>query len=159
MSAPANARVPAQEPVNKGVAPEQRLLWNSDNVKDVAESLGISKLGEEELRTLSQDVEYRIGQIIIESLRYMRASKRSDMVVDDVSEALRTLNVEPLFGYITNRPLKYGEASLGSQALYYVEDEEQEFEKMINYPLPKIPRDSTFTRKFEKDGMTLILIY
>ncbi len=35
------------------------------------------------------------------------------MVVDDVSEALRTLNVEPLFGYITNRPLKYGEASLG----------------------------------------------
>ena len=38
------------------------------------------------------------------------------------------------------------EASLGpGQPLYYVEDEEVDFEKLINAPLPKVPREITFT--------------
>ncbi|KAI1370430.1 DUF1546-domain-containing protein [Hypoxylon crocopeplum] len=141
MSATRDARASLQDAANKGPAQEQRLLWNPENVRDVAESVGISKLGDEGLRTLSQDVEYRIGQIIVESLRFMRLGKRTCMSVQDISQAIRVLDVEPLYGYDTSRALKYGEASLGSQALYYVEDEEVEFEKMINQSLPKIPRD------------------
>lgn len=125
---------------------EPRLLWNPENVKDVAESLGIGLLGDEALRTLSQDVEYRIGQVIIEALRFMRAAKRTNMTVQDISQALRVLDVEPLYGYDSTRPLKYGEASLGpGQPLFYIEDEEVDFEKLINAPLPKVPRDMTFT--------------
>jgi len=149
MSANRAAAGAAQDAASKSSANEPRLLWNPDNVKDVAESVGIAALGDEALRTLSQDVEYRIGQVIIEALRFMRAAKRTTMTVQDISLALRVLDVEPLYGYESTRPLRYGEASLGpGQPLFYIEDEEVDFEKMINQPLPKVPRDTNFTGQY-----------
>lgn len=122
-----------------------KLLWNPDNVRDVADSIGIS-LADEPLRVLAQDVEYRIGQVIVESLRLMRAANRTTLTVQDVSLALKVLDVEPLYGYESTRPLRYGEASLGpGQPLFYIDDEEVDFEKVINAPLPKVPRDMSFT--------------
>ncbi|KAK4114789.1 TAF6-like protein [Canariomyces notabilis] len=122
-----------------------KLLWNPDSVRDVADALGIS-LADEPLRVLAQDVEYRIGQVIVESLRFMRAANRTTLTVQDVSQALKVLDVEPLYGYESTRPLRYGEASLGpGQPLYYIDDEEVDFEKVINAPLPKVPRDMSFT--------------
>ncbi|CAK7567965.1 MAG: histone H4-like TAF Taf6, SAGA complex subunit [Sporothrix epigloea] len=123
-----------------------RLLWNQDNVRDVAESVGISQIGDDAMRCLSQDVEYRIGQVIIEALRFMRAASRTTLTVQDVSLAMRVLDVEPLYGYESTRPLRFGEASLGpGQSLFYIEDEEVDFEKLINAPLPKVPRDASMT--------------
>ncbi|KAM0273255.1 hypothetical protein ACHAQH_008352 [Verticillium albo-atrum] len=126
--------------------PETKLLWNPENVKDVAESVGISVLNDDALRVLTQDAEYRIGQVVIEALRFMRAARRTTLTVGDIAQALRVLDVEPLYGYESTRPLRYGEASLGpGQPLYYLEDEEVDFEKLINAPLPKVPRDMSFT--------------
>lgn len=128
------------------MAETPKLLWNPDNVKDVAESVGISSLNDEALKCLTQDVEYRIGQVIVESLRFMRAARRTTLTVNDISLALRALDVEPLYGYDSTRPLRYGEASLGpGQPLFYIEDEEVDFEKLINAPLPMVPRDMGFT--------------
>ncbi|KAK3370385.1 TAF6-like protein [Podospora didyma] len=122
-----------------------KLLWNQENVKDIAESIGIA-LGDDPLRLLTQDVEYRVGQVIVESLRFMRAANRTTLMVQDIAQALKVLDVEPLYGYESTRPLKYGEASLGpGQPLFYIEDEEVDFEKIINHPLPKVPRDMSFT--------------
>ncbi len=123
-----------------------RLLWNPDNVKDVAESVGIAQLGDDAMRCLAQDVEYRIGQVLVESLRFMRAAGRTTLTVQDVSLALHVLDVEPLYGYESTRPLRFGEASIGpGQPLFYVEDEEVEFEKLVNAPLPRVPRDVSLT--------------
>ncbi|KAI1505804.1 hypothetical protein F5X99DRAFT_218050 [Biscogniauxia marginata] len=141
-----DVRGSVQDAGNKGTAGEQRLLWNPENVKDVAESVGVATMNEETLRTLSQDVEYRIGQVLVEALRFMRLAKRTTMTGKDISLALRVLDVEPLYGYDSTRPLRYGEASLGpGQPLFYIDDEEVDFEKLINAPLPKVPRDMTLT--------------
>jgi len=125
---------------------EPKLLWNTDNVRDVAESVGISALNEDAVRALSQEVEFRLGQVIIEALRFMQAGKRTVLGTQDISQALKVLDVEPLYGYESTRPLRFGEASLGpGQPLFYIEDEEVDFEKLINAPLPKVPRDMTLT--------------
>lgn len=134
-----------------------KLLWSTENVKDVAESVGIGSMSDEALKALAQDVEYRIGQVIIEALRLMRAARRTTMTVNDISLALRVLDAEPLYGYDSTRPLRYGEASLGpGQPLFYIEDEEVDFEKLINAPLPRVPRDMNFTgrpRLAERDAL------
>ncbi|KAI0835163.1 TAF-domain-containing protein [Hypoxylon sp. FL0890] len=148
MATSRDVRGSVQDTANRGSVNEPRLLWNQESVRDVAESVGAPRIGDEALRTLSQDVEYRIGQVIIEALRYMRLAKRTHLTTQDVSQAMRVLDVEPMYGYNAVRPLTFGEASLGPQALYYVEDEEVDFEKLINAPLPKLPKDITLTDHF-----------
>ena len=129
--------------------PKHHNVWNPDNVKDVAESVGISNLNEDAVRAVSQEAEYRLGQVIVEAMRFMRAGKRTTLSTQDISQALKVLDVEPLYGYESTRPLRFGEASLGpGQPLFYLEDEEIDFEKLINAPLPKVPRDISLTGKY-----------
>ena len=121
-------------------------VWNPDNVVDVAESIGITNLQKDATEHLARDVEFRISQVLEEALKFMRHGKRTTLTTQDISQALRLLDVEPLYGYESTRPLRFGEASIGpGQSLFYVEDEELEFEKLINAPLPKVPREMTFT--------------
>ncbi|GAB7347322.1 hypothetical protein MBLNU459_g3400t1 [Dothideomycetes sp. NU459] len=115
-------------------------IWNPDNITDVAESVGIGSLHGDVVTQLAQDVEYRISQVLEEALKFMRHGKRTTLGTQDISQALRLLDIEPLYGYESTRPLRFGEASIGpGQPLYYVEDEEVDFEKLINAPLPKVP--------------------
>jgi transcription initiation factor TFIID subunit 6 len=120
-------------------------LWNPDNIKDVGESVGLGNLGKEVVDHLARDVDYRLAQVLEHALKFMRHSRRTTLHTEDISKALSALDIEPLFGYESTRPLRFGEAPTGGQPIYYLEDDEIDFEKLINAPLPKVPREISFT--------------
>ena len=121
-------------------------LWNLENIRDASEATGVSNLRKDILETLARDVDYQLSMVIDEALRFMRHAKRTTLSAKDISCALRVLDVEPLFGYESTRPLRFGEASIGpGQPLFYIEDDEVDFEKLINAPLPKVPREISYT--------------
>ena len=120
--------------------------WNPENVEDIAESIGIANLSNDALQSMTADIEFRLCQVLEEALKFMRHGKRTTLHTQDVAQALRVLDVEPLYGYESTRPLRFGEASIGpGLPLFYVEDEEMDFERLINQPLPKVPREISFT--------------
>lgn len=127
--------------------PLSHTLWSPhDTVKDAAESLGIN-VPEDAAKNLAMDVEYRIHEILETAIKFMRHSKRKLLMTDDINHALSVLNIEPLYGYDNSQPLAFKEALVGAggQTLYYIDDHEVEFEKLINQELPKVPRQTTFT--------------
>ncbi|KAI7907560.1 uncharacterized protein BX663DRAFT_425451 [Cokeromyces recurvatus] len=75
----------------------------------------------------------------------MRHSKRTKLSVDDINAALRVKNVEPLYGYTCGETPKFRKTTINSTDIYFDDDEEVDFEKVLSKPLPKIPLDVTFT--------------
>ncbi|GEQ68614.1 hypothetical protein JCM33374_g2282 [Metschnikowia sp. JCM 33374] len=133
--------------MDPGKIPLSHTLWSPhDTVKDSAEFLGVT-LPEDAAKNLAMDVEYRIHEILECANKFMRHSKRKLLTTGDINHALRVLNIEPLFGYDTSRPPVFKEALFGAsgQTLYYLDENELEFEKLINQELPKVPRQATYT--------------
>ncbi|SSD60906.1 related to Transcription initiation factor TFIID subunit 6 [Saccharomycodes ludwigii] len=97
------------------------------------------------------DVEYRILEIIEQAVKFKRHSKRDILTSDDISKALKVLNVEPLYGYPsgTNTSKDFKKLVVGNgqqqQTIYYLNDEEVSFDELINQPLPQVPRLPSFT--------------
>lgn len=127
-------------------------IWSPhDTVKDVAESLGIDNIPDDVLKALAMDVEYRILEIIEQAVKFKRHSKRDVLTTSDVAKALSVLNVEPLYGYhdgsAHNRDVSFTKVNIGNtdQSIYFMNDEEVDFEKLINEPLPQVPRLPTFS--------------
>lgn len=127
--------------------PLSHSLWSpNDTVKDVAELLGIT-LPDDAARNLAMDVEYRIHEILETAALFMRHSKRKILASMDIAAALRTLNIEPLYGYDNSQNVSFKQALVGAGGLtlYYIDEHELDFEKIVNAELPPVPRVSSFT--------------
>lgn len=122
-------------------------LWSPyETIKDVSELIGVN-LSDDVARNLALDVEYRIHEILETAIKFMRHSKRKILTISDIDHAFKVLNIEPLYGYNDFQPLNFVEVLSGvdGQSLYYIDDAELDFEKLINQDLPKVPRQCTFS--------------
>src|SRR5689334_7234195 len=75
----------------------------------------------------------------------MRHARRTTLTTSDIDLALRTLNIEPLYGHFPHNPPTFRRAppfpSLPSAgSVYFVEDEEIEFDRVLREEKVSMPR-------------------
>lgn len=112
------------------------MLFSKETLRSFAQSRGIGNIEDDALRVLSQDLEYRIKEVCQEGSKFMLASKRTKLSIEDINHALISRNVDPLFGYDPQESLVFRGLPSG---IYYVPDEEIDLEEYLDRPLPKLP--------------------
>lgn len=113
-----------------------------ETVEVIAQSIGISNFSTDAALALAPDVEYRIREIMQEAIKCMRHSRRTTLTTDDVDEALKLRNVEPVYGFASGGPLRFRRA-IGYRDLFYLDDKDVEFKDVIEAPLPRAPLDTS----------------
>ncbi|EKM79555.1 hypothetical protein AGABI1DRAFT_74664, partial [Agaricus bisporus var. burnettii JB137-S8] len=145
------------KPKNRPPQTVQSGIYKSDAIKDAAESLGIN-ISDTVASVLASDVEYRIHQVVEEASRFMRHGRRTTLTSSDIDLALRTLNIEPLYGHLPFSQPSYRKAlpfpqmnqpgsSQPSAAgpVYFVEDEEIDFERVMREEKVMLPKGVSWT--------------
>ncbi|XP_028401111.1 transcription initiation factor TFIID subunit 6-like [Dendronephthya gigantea] len=112
-----------------------------ESIKTIASSNGITKLNDEALQFLLDDVNFRLKEVSQEALKFMRKAKRRKLSSSDFDNSLRVRNVEPLCGFLSSEFIPFRFTSGGGRDLYYYDDPEIELSKIIGTPLPRLPLD------------------
>ncbi|ESK91391.1 transcription initiation factor tfiid complex 60 kda subunit [Moniliophthora roreri MCA 2997] len=130
---------------------QQTGVYKADAIKDVAEFLNIN-IGDSVAIALASDVEYRIHQVVEEAAKFMRHGRRTTLTTADIDQALRVLNIEPLYGHSPYAPPTFrralpfvsgGLAPAGS--VYFVEDEEIDFDRVLREEKITLPKGVSWT--------------
>ncbi len=99
-------------------------------IQAIGESIDIPKLSTEAARALAPDVEYRLREVIQEALKFAKHCKRQKLTTEDINNALRLRNVEPMYGFSNNKdPAKFVRAA-GHPDVYFVQDPELSFDQV-----------------------------
>nr|XP_039250317.1 transcription initiation factor TFIID subunit 6-like isoform X1 [Styela clava] len=123
------------------VRPDRFSAFSSESVKTVSESAGVARLTEDTLSCLAEEATYRLKEIIQESLKFSTHRKSKILTCRDVDSALRSKNIEPLYGFVAEDYIPFRFASGGGRELHFVEDKEIDLTELINNPLPRVPYD------------------
>ncbi|KAF9483613.1 transcription initiation factor TFIID complex 60 kDa subunit [Pholiota conissans] len=132
------------KPKSRGSQNAQTGVYKVDAIKDIAESLNIT-ISDSVASSLSSDVEYRINQLIEEAARFMRHGRRTTMTTADIDQALRVLNIEPLYGHSAYNPTVFRRALPFPQVpaagpVYFPEDEEIDFDRVLREEKIALPK-------------------
>ncbi|KAL0068941.1 histone H4-like TAF Taf6, SAGA complex subunit [Marasmius tenuissimus] len=126
-------------------------VYKPEAVKDVAEFLNVT-INDSTAVALASDVEYRIHQVVEEAAKFMRHGRRTTLTTSDIDQALRVLNIEPLYGHSPYAPPTFrralpfvsgGSASAGT--VYFVEDEEIDFDRILREEKITLPKGVSWT--------------
>ena len=120
-----------------------RNLLPLDSIKIIGESAGITNLNDDAAARLSEDLEYRLKEIVQDATKIMRQMKRKKLTCADIDIALRAKNVEPLYGFNTVEYIPFRHTSGGGKDLYYTDEKELGLLELINSPLHRLPCDVT----------------
>lgn len=67
---------------------------STESMKVIAESIGVGSLADDVAKELSDEVSFRLKEIIQDSIKFMHHSKRQKLCTSDVDHALRIKNIE-----------------------------------------------------------------
>lgn len=75
----------------------------------------------------------------------MRHARRTTMTTSDIDQAIRVLNIEPLYGHFPHNPPTFRRAApwpqpYGPGAVFFVEDEEIDFDRVIREDKITLPK-------------------
>ncbi|XP_021759050.1 transcription initiation factor TFIID subunit 6-like [Chenopodium quinoa] len=115
-----------------------------ETIEVIAQSIGINNLSPDVALALAPDVEYRVREIMQEAIKCMRHSKRTILTADDVDAALNLRNVEPIYGFASNDPLRFKRAA-GQKDLFYVNDIDLDLKNVTEVPVPRAPLDTSLS--------------
>jgi transcription initiation factor TFIID subunit 6 len=91
-------------------------------------------------------------------MKFMRHSRRTRLKVEDVDQALKVKNLEPLWGFTSETAhLPFKKTVTQTGTVYSVEDEEVDLSKVIKTELPSVPRDISFTGSSPFSSFLLLL--
>lgn len=84
-----------------------------------------------------------------EAARFMRHARRTTMTTSDIDQALRVLNIEPLYGHFPHNPPTFRRAPPHPQTtagtVYFVEDEEIDFDRVLREEKITLPKGPHWT--------------
>ncbi|WJX37589.1 hypothetical protein P8452_25339 [Trifolium repens] len=115
-----------------------------ETIEVIAQTIGITNLSSDVALALAPDLEYRIREIMQESIKCMRHGRRTFLTADDVDAALALRNLEPIYGFASNDPPRFKRAS-GHKDLFYIDDKDVDIKDLVEAPLPKAPLDTSIT--------------
>lgn len=118
--------------------------FSSESVKMIAESIGISSLADSAGKLIADDITQKVKQVVFEAIKFEERSKRKRLLTQDIDHSLRTVNVEPVYGFQVDsveQGLPFRLASGGGRELCFMDSEKEvDLMKMATSPiLPKIP--------------------
>ncbi len=120
-----------------------RHLLPLESIKMMGESIGIGNLNDDAAVKLSEDLEYRLREMVQDATKFMRHSKRKKLFSADIDHSLKLRNVEPLYGFDTSEYIPFRHTSGGGKDLYYPDEKELNLMDLVNAPLPRLPCDIT----------------
>ncbi|KAK9812628.1 hypothetical protein WJX72_000897 [[Myrmecia] bisecta] len=107
-------------------------------IQVIADALEQPIVSDEAAKTLAPHVDVRLREIIQEALKFMRHSKRAVLTTEDLNQAFRLRNVEPVYGAGSKDPARFLRAA-GHSDLFFVDDPELNVQQLLQPPLPRRP--------------------
>jgi transcription initiation factor TFIID subunit 6 len=114
-----------------------------ESIKIIAESIGIGNLSDAAAKELSDDISFKLKQIVQDGQKFMHHAKRSRLSASDVDSSLKIRNLEPQYGFISKEFIPFRFASGGGRELYFTEEKEIDLNDLMTTTAPKAPLEVT----------------
>ncbi|KAK4319983.1 hypothetical protein Pmani_009125 [Petrolisthes manimaculis] len=114
-----------------------------ESIKIIAESIGISTVGDDVAKELAEEATFRIKHLVQDGMKYMHHGKRKRFTTADFDHVLKMKNIEPLYGLQSIEHIPFRFASGGGRELHFLEDKELEINEMLNSQTPRLPLQMT----------------
>ncbi|RWS27588.1 TAF6-like RNA polymerase II p300/CBP-associated factor-associated factor 65 kDa subunit 6L [Leptotrombidium deliense] len=75
------------------------IIFNTDSIKTFSEASGNTNIDEKVYLLLSEDISYRIREVVNNAAQIMKHSKRKKLTTNDINKSLKWSHCKPVYGY------------------------------------------------------------